>query len=118
PYVEQHPDRAPQQVHPLEELLLLRPVESLLPHHVLAVQRPPFDRDRCPHVLPRLRPLLLRVHQLEVMAGVAFVERRGGKLVAAGGWAPRSRSATSCQRLPPSSRAARRPRSASTSSFR
>src|SRR5205807_8414779 len=44
---------------------------------------PPFDRDRCPHVLARVGPLLLGVYQVEVVAWVAFVQRRGGELVAA-----------------------------------
>src|SRR2546426_12717108 len=82
PYTTLFRSRAPQQVHPLEELLLLRLVEPLFPHHVLAVQRPAFDRERRPHDLAGVRGLLLRMHQMEVVAGIPFVQRRDAELVA------------------------------------
>src|SRR5438132_1005273 len=50
--VQQNAHRAPQQVHALEEQLLVGGVEALLTHHVFAVQRPAFDRQRRPQVLP------------------------------------------------------------------
>src|SRR3989454_1060163 len=53
--VEQDARRAPQQVHALKELLLLRLVEPLFPHHVLAVQRPAFAGERRPHDLAGVR---------------------------------------------------------------
>src|SRR5439155_1301987 len=71
PHVEQDPRRAPQQVYTLEELLLFGAVEPLLPHHVLAVQRPTFDGERRPDDLAGVRGLLLCVYQLQVVAGIA-----------------------------------------------
>src|ERR1051325_2341087 len=81
--VEQHARRAPQQMHALEERLFFRLVEPLLAHHLFAVQRPPLHSERRPHVLARVRPLGLRVHQMEGMARISFVQRRGRQLGAA-----------------------------------
>src|SRR5882724_10480284 len=83
PHVEQDTRRAPQQVHALEKLLLLRAVEPLFAHHVLTVQRPAFDGERRPHVLASVRGLLLRMDQVEVVAGIPFVQRGDPDLVAA-----------------------------------
>src|SRR6267378_1808580 len=79
--VEQNAHGAPQQMHPLEEELLVRGIESFLAHHVFAVQCPSFDRERRPEVLANMRRQLFRDHELQMMTGIAFVQRRGGELV-------------------------------------
>ena len=70
-------------MHALEEELLVRSVEPLLTHHVFAVQCPPFDGEGRPEILANVRRLFLRDHELQMMAGIALVQRRGGQLVAA-----------------------------------
>src|SRR6266550_3432443 len=72
--IEQDTHRTPQQMYALEELLFFGAVEPLFPHHVLTVQRPAFDGERRPHVLAGVRGLLLRVHQVEVVARIPFVQ--------------------------------------------
>src|SRR6267143_1469159 len=62
--VEQDAHGAPQQMHPLEEELLVRGIESFLAHHVFAVQCPSFDRERRPEVLANMRRQLFRDHEL------------------------------------------------------
>src|SRR5712692_7734580 len=81
--VEQDAHGAPQQMHPLEEELLIRGVESFLTHHVFAVQGPPFDGQWRPKILAHMRRPFFRNHELQMMPGIAFVQRRSGQLVAA-----------------------------------
>src|SRR5207244_13046209 len=80
--VEENAHGAPQQMHTLEEELLVGGVEPFFPHHVLAVQRPTFDGEGRPEILAHVRRQLLRNDELQMMPGVAFVQRRRGKLVA------------------------------------
>src|SRR3989441_7563788 len=49
--VEQNAHRPPQQMHALEEELLVRGVKPFLAHHVFAVECPPFDGERRPEIL-------------------------------------------------------------------
>src|SRR5467141_3234461 len=62
--VEQDAHGAPQQMHALEEELLIRSVEPFLAHHVFAVQCPPFDGERRPQILAYMRRQLFRDHEL------------------------------------------------------
>src|SRR6266566_4987606 len=73
--VEQNAHRAPQQVHSLKEQLLVRCVKAFLAHHVFAVERPTLDGERRPQILAHVRGLLFRDDELEVMPGVALVQR-------------------------------------------
>src|SRR5438132_12386938 len=81
--VQQNAHRAPQQVHALEEQLLVGGVEALLTHHVFAVERPAFDRQRRPKVLPDVGRELFRDDELQMMAGITLMQRGGSELVAA-----------------------------------
>src|SRR5882762_4990639 len=81
--VEQDTHRAPQQMHALEKELLVRGVKPFLTHHVFAVECPSFDRKRRPEILAHVRRQLFRDDELQMMPGIAFVQRRGGQLVAA-----------------------------------
>ena len=71
--IEQNAHRAPQQVHALEKPFLFRAVKPLFAHHVFAIERPALDGERRPHVLAGIRGVLLRVHQLEMVAGETLV---------------------------------------------
>src|SRR2546425_884586 len=62
--VEQNPHGAPQQMHALEEQLLVRGVEPFLAHHVFAVQCPHLDGEGRPEVLENMRRQLLCDHEL------------------------------------------------------
>src|SRR3989441_10667107 len=62
--VEQDPHGAPQQMHALEEQLLVRGVEPFLAHHVFAVQCPHLDGEGRPEVLENMRRQLLCDHEL------------------------------------------------------
>src|SRR6266576_1823847 len=79
--VEQNAHRAPQEMHALKQQLLVRRVEPFLRHHVFAVQRPAFYRQRRPEVFANMGRQLFRDHELQMMARIALVQRRGGELM-------------------------------------
>src|SRR5690606_26802370 len=54
-HIHDHPARAPEQVAELEQPLARVRVEALLPHQLLAVQRPALGEDGRPEHAPRLR---------------------------------------------------------------
>ena len=72
-HVQQNAHRPPQQMHALEEQLLVGGVKALLAHHVLTVERPAFDGQRGPEVLAHVRGRLFRDDELQMVTRVALV---------------------------------------------
>src|SRR5688572_15484520 len=80
--VEDHAQRTPEQVMYLEEALGRVGDEALLRHQVLAIKRPAFLRGWArEHTADRARKTA-RGHDLQMMPGHAFVQRRAGQLSA------------------------------------
>src|SRR3989304_4728273 len=65
PHVQHDPERPPQQMHPLEEVLLHAAVKPLFGHHLFTIERPSLDRERRADDLPDGTLLLLRDQELQ-----------------------------------------------------